>query len=122
MNLFEANVVGVESGRVALDVAGLGRIAVPHRGPAQGSIGIAVRPEKIWLDHEEPPAERIRLRGRVTQLLYYGDESEVFIETETGRTMNQTWYNDNRTIQAPVSLGDQVWLSWDPADTLVLTE
>ncbi len=122
MNLFEGKVAGLNAGNLMLDVKGLDRITVPFGGAAQGDIGIAVRPEKIRLDRAEPGSERIRLRGRVTEIAYYGDESAVFLETGTGQPINVNVPNEARSMTSPFAIGDELWLSWNPADTLVLTE
>ncbi len=122
INLLEAQVVGMESGRLLADARGLGRVAVPFSGAARSEIGLAVRPEKVKLDRGEPPVERMKLRGRVKEIAYYGDESHVFIEDAGGMVITANVPNDARTTQGPVAVGDEVWVSWAPADTLVLTE
>ena len=121
MNLFEGQVSGVSGNQIVIDAKGLGRIAVPFSGSAQGDVGIAVRPEKIRLDRNEPGNDRIRLRGRVTELAYYGDESAVFLQESTGITVNVNVPNEARSTTPAFAIGDELWLSWNPADTLVLT-
>jgi spermidine/putrescine ABC transporter ATP-binding subunit len=122
MNLFEGKVSGVNGNHIIVDARGLGRISVPHSGSAEGDVGIAVRPEKIRLDRAEPNADRIRLRGRVTEVAYYGDESAVFLQNEAGIPVNVNVPNEARTTTPAFAIGDELWLSWSPADTLVLTE
>ncbi|MGH6959439.1 MAG: ABC transporter ATP-binding protein, partial [Dongiaceae bacterium] len=121
MNLFEGQVSGVSGNQILVDAKGLGRIAVPYSGSAQGEVGIAVRPEKIRLDRNEPADDRIRLRGRVTELAYYGDESAVFLEESSGISVNVNVPNEARSTTPAFAIGDELWLSWNPADTLVLT-
>jgi spermidine/putrescine transport system ATP-binding protein len=121
MNLFEGQVSGVSGNQILVDAKGLGRIAVPYSGSAQGEVGIAVRPEKIRLDRNEPANDRIRLRGRVTELAYYGDESAVFLEEASGISVNVNVPNEARSTRPAFAIGDELWLSWNPADTLVLT-
>ncbi len=122
MNLFQGRVIGVENGLLALDVESLGRIAVPHAGDASGEIGIAVRPEKIRLDRVEPAKDRIRLRGRVSEFAYYGDESHVYLENATGITIAANVANSARSATPTITVGEELWVSWEPADTLVLTK
>ena len=122
MNLFEGKVAGADGNKIIVESKGLGRISVPYSGSAQGEVGIAVRPEKIRLDRGQPTSDRVSLRGRVTELAYYGDESNVFLENETGVTVNVNVANEARRTAAAFSIGDELWLSWNPADTLVLTE
>jgi len=122
INLLEATVAGIENGRLLAEAAGLGRVAVPFSGTARAEIGLAIRPEKIRLDRGEPMDGRLKMRGRVTEIAYYGDESHVFIEDGSGITITANVANDTRTTRGPVAVGDEVWVSWAPADTLVLTE
>ena len=122
INLLKAQVAGMENGRLLADAAGLGRVAVPFSGAARSEIGLAVRPEKIKLERAEPADGRLRIRGRVREIAYYGDESHVFIDDGSGLVITANVPNDARTTQGPVAVGDEVWASWAPADTLVLTE
>jgi ABC-type Fe3+/spermidine/putrescine transport system ATPase subunit len=122
INLLEAKVAGMDNGRLLADAPGIGRVAVPFSGAAKSEIGLAVRPEKIKLDRSEPTVGRLKIRGRVKEIAYYGDESHVFIEDGAGLTITANVPNDARTTQGPVAVGDEVWVSWAPADTLVLTE
>jgi len=121
MNLFEGQVSGASGNQIIVDAKGLGRITVPHSGSAQGEVGIAVRPEKIRLDRSEPASDRIRLRGRVTEVAYFGDESAVYLEDSTGISVNVNVPNEARSTTPAFAIGDELWLSWSPADTLVLT-
>jgi spermidine/putrescine ABC transporter ATP-binding subunit len=121
MNLFAGRVAGAADGRVLIEIQGMDRIAVPYGDQARGEIGVAVRPEKIRLAPTPPTDGEIGLRGRVREVAYYGDESHVFLETAAGViTANRP--NAARTTTPAVALGDELWASWEPADTLVLTE
>jgi ABC-type Fe3+/spermidine/putrescine transport system ATPase subunit len=122
MNLFAAKVAGTGADGLQLDVAGLERIAVPDDGAARGDIAIAVRPEKIRIDAEAPAAGRIGLRGTVTEVAYYGSESTVFLDNATGTPIIVNVTNEARRATPTVAVGDNLWLSWAPADTLVLAE
>ncbi len=122
INLLDAQVAGMENGQLLADSPGLGRVAVPFSGAARAQIGLAVRPEKVRLDRKEPAVGRLKIHGRVKEIAYYGDESHVFIEADPGLVITANVPNDARTTQGPVAVGDEVWVSWAPADTLVLTE
>jgi spermidine/putrescine ABC transporter ATP-binding subunit len=122
MNLFEGQVSGAAGNNILIDVKGLNRIAVPYAGSAQGTVGVAVRPEKVRVDHNEPGSDRIKLRGKVTEVAYFGDESAVFLENATGVNINVNVPNDARRTSAPFAIGDEMWISWKPEDTLVLAE
>ena len=95
---------------------------MPYSGSAEGTVGAAVRPEKVRVDHSEPGSDRVKLRGKVTEVAYFGDESAVFLENATGVNINVNVPNDARRTAAPFAIGDEMWISWNPADTLVLAE
>lgn len=122
INVLDARVAGVDNGRLVAVAPSIGRVAVPFDGHAAGEIGLAVRPEKVHLGRDEPKPGRVRLRGRVKEIAYYGDESHVFIEDTNGLIVTANVPNDQRTTQSSVMIGDELWVSWEPADTLVLTE
>ncbi len=99
-----------ESGSVLGDVSGseLGR-----------GIGIAVRPEKVRIHRKSPGQDRITLRGRVSQIAYYGDTSHVFVALE-GQTISANLQNEARSTEPAIEVSQELWCSWDPRDTLIL--
>ena len=102
----------------------LGRLALPAGEEAVasgGEVGIAVRPEKVRLEPDQPPADRVALHGKVSEVAYYGENSFVFVTDDAGRSISVTLQNEARDTNASVSLGDELWCSWDPGDTLLLT-
>ncbi len=121
MNLFEGRVVGLDGNQIKVSVQGLGEVSLPAVEGAQGEVGIAVRPEKLRLDREQPDAGRLSVRGRVSEVAYYGDSSSVFIADALDRTIVANVQNEARSIAPQMSVGDELWCSWDPKDTLVLT-
>ncbi len=122
VNLLEARVTGASGGNLLAEIDGMGGIEVPHDGAAAGEIGIAVRPEKTRLSGERPGADSIALKGKVSAVAYYGRESQILLDTPTGVQFTATVRNRSRRGEIAVAVGDEVWISWDPADTLVLTE
>ena len=125
MNLFDAQVVGVEKERVVVRAgpiaAQLGDIAIPFADQAAGEVGIAVRPEKVRLDKVEPKEEPIRLRAKVNEVVYYGNESHVFLQADSGAAITANMKNISRNTHAGIVKDDVLWVSWRPEDTLVLT-
>ncbi len=121
VNLFDAQVVSARTGRVALDITGIGRADVPHDGSAQGAVSVAVRPEKIRMGTIQPDTT-LRTHGTIADWAYYGDTSHLYVTTETGLRVAVNVQNVTRQTVDSADIGDEVWLSWDPEDTLVLTE
>ena len=122
VNMLEAKVAGQQAGDLLVEISGLGRVAVPHAGTAVGEIGIAVRPEKTILSADKPGEGAIALKGKVSDVAYYGNESHILLDTETGVQFISTVQNDERHSGVSAAIGDDMWISWMPANTLVLTE
>ena len=122
VNMLEAKVAGQSGGDLVVEVQGMGRVAVPHDGAATGDIGIAVRPEKTMLSAEKPDGSRIALKGKVSDVAYYGNESHILLDTGTGVQFTSTVQNDARRADSSVAIGDELWISWAPENTLVLAD
>ncbi|MBI1384635.1 MAG: polyamine ABC transporter ATP-binding protein [Rhizobiales bacterium] len=123
VNLLDGEVKGVEGGKVALDVAGLGRMAVPFEGRASGKVALAVRPEKIQISKTKPAGDVLSAHGRVTDWAYYGDVSHMYIASDPGGVrLAVTLQNETRETMNSIDIGDEVWLAWSPNDALILTE
>ncbi len=122
MNLFEGKVAGLEGDQVLVEVRGLGRIAVPGHAGLTGSIGIAVRPEKLRLDSGAPADGRIGYRGTVSDVAYHGETSWVFVGDESGHSVLVALQNEARSTTPRVTVGEEIWVSWAPGDTLVLED
>jgi spermidine/putrescine ABC transporter ATP-binding subunit len=122
VNMLDATVAGQSGGDLVVEVDGMGRVTVPHDGPAAGDIGIAVRPEKTLLSAERPGAGVISLKGKISDVAYYGNESHILLETDTGVQFTSTVQNDVRRADSSFSIGDDLWISWAPGNTLVLAE
>jgi len=121
-NLFEATVRGMDKGGLVLDIPGLGQISVPYEGQADGQISVAIRPEKIRLTKGRPSGDAVGTAGKVVQVAYYGDESHILLGNQTGVVITANVPNDSREAQGRIVEGDDLWISWTAADTLVLTE
>jgi len=122
MNLFEGKVAGVSGSDLLIDVTGIGRVAVPAEPGLQPQLGVAIRPEKLRVDREQPGPERISFRGRVTDVAYHGDSSWVFVTDDAGQSVMIALQNEARSTSPRVAVGDEIWVSWAPADTLLLND
>jgi len=122
MNLLEGHASGYIDGVLRVDIKGVAQAKVPHDENVLGEVGLAVRPEKVRLSRDEPGEDRIRIRGRVAEIAYYGGESHVYLECADGLTITAKVQNEARTTTPSAGPGDTLWLSWQPSDTLVLTD
>jgi spermidine/putrescine ABC transporter ATP-binding subunit len=120
MNLFEGSVAGLEGDRLVIEIAGLGRVSLPAEGPASGTVGLAVRPEKVRLHRERPSGDNIALHGKVSEVAYYGETSFVYLSDDSGRTISANLQNDVRSATPSVTIGDELWCVWAPSDCVIL--
>ena len=120
VNLFEASVRDARNGELMLDVPGLGALRVPHAESVAGEIGVAVRPEKIRLTDSRPEAA-FAFETTVEDFAYYGSETRLYLVNADGVRFVATIPN---TARGPVRVerGVRRFVSWNPADTLVLPE
>ncbi len=125
MNLFDGTVAGIKDGKILIRVDEfadqLSDLVLPHNEHAKGEVGIAVRPEKIRLDENEPEDQQVRLKVKVTEVVYYGDESHLFLESTGGARFAANLKNEARDTHAEIVSGKELWVSWRPEDTLVLS-
>jgi ABC-type Fe3+/spermidine/putrescine transport system ATPase subunit len=123
VNLIEAKVKNSKDGRIAVDTKSFGHIEIPWDGQTQGGVTLAVRPEKLKLAVKEPKGkDLIIVKGIVRDVAYYGDTSHVVVTSEDGVELSINVQNDSRTGGSGVRQGQDIWVSWLPRDTLVLTE
>ena len=118
VNLIDAAVLGVGEGALMCEAQGIGRLNLPHREEASGRVSLAIRPEKLTLSAEPPTASGlISIRGKVADVAYFGDTSHVSLVTPSGLELLVNVHNR----QAGAMRGQELWISWTPEDTLVLT-
>ena len=122
MNLFPARVLGAANPGLRLDAAGLGTFELPAAAPSAGEVGVAVRPEKVEIGQEPPPPGRIAVRGTVAQVAYFGDYSLVTVEVAADVRITCYHTHRSRRDRCPIAEGEVFWVSWDPADCILLTE
>ncbi len=123
MNLFEAQVRAADNGHAQLEVKGVGALQVPvDHTPPRGPATLAVRPEKLRLFTARPEAQGARLSGLVEQLAYFGDTSQVYVRLGDGERVTVTHHNATRSTAAGLAAGQPVWLGFDPADAILLTD
>lgn len=121
VNMFDAQVTGAAGSRVRLDST-FGPVEIPHDRPVQGKVVVAIRPEKIRIDPAGSPEGDTRVKGRITQWAYYGDISNVFVETETGGQLSVVLQNETRGRVHSMDIGDEVFVAWSTDDVLLLDD
>jgi len=82
-------------------------------------VAIAIRPEKLTLSTEQPPDDGlVSIRGKVHDVAYFGDTSHVSLVTPSGLELLVNVQNR----KAGATRGQELWVSWAPEETLVLTQ
>jgi putrescine transport system ATP-binding protein len=124
INLLETTVVDSADGQVRLACAATSSELIAHcaEDSAIGSqCWLAVRPEKIFIDKELPPAsDRTVLKGIVLDLGYFGNLSVYRVQLPTGTVLQVSAQNRQRTAHRTVEWDDEVYVSWDIASAIVL--
>jgi putrescine transport system ATP-binding protein len=105
---------------VATTSAGSIRAAASDAKPGD-TVAVALRPEKIRIGREVPPASMNAVEGEVTAIGYLGDFSIYKLRLADGFVMEAAAANVARVVARPVSIGDRVWLSWAADAGVVLT-
>ena len=121
VNLIDGNVTGASGDRVNIQTTH-GTMAIPHDGAATGAVAVALRPEKIRIGRDNLTDGDVTLKGRIAQWAYYGDISNVYVETDSGKTLSVVLQNETRARVHAMDIGDEVHLGWSSDDAILLTE
>ena len=122
VNLFDGEVVSNDPKSITVEVPKLGKLSVPFDGKVSGEVSLAVRPEKLVLSTEAPQGNVIKTQGKIAAWAYYGDVSHMYVDTKDGLRLSANMQNATRTAFQKMDIGHQVWVSWSPADTIVLSQ
>jgi spermidine/putrescine ABC transporter ATP-binding subunit len=123
VNLFDASVIGQKGRAVLCDAKSIGKVELQTEKTCKGNVTIAIRPEKMKLSKAEPKgAGLIKIPAKVRDVAYYGDWSEVVADMADGNHVSINVQNDSREGGVGVTIGDKIWVHWQAADSLLLTE
>lgn len=86
------------------------------------SVGVAIRPEKIEVSKEKPADHHFNtVRGKILDFGYLGNLSVYNVELDSGKIVKASAPNRNRISKHRVDWNDMVYLSWEAANTVVLS-
>ncbi len=123
VNMFDASVLSQNGKTLMCDAKGLGKISIDTDKSCGSSVTIAVRPEKLKISKAQPKeAGLIKATATARDVAYYGDWSEVVVDLANGDHVSVNVQNDSREGGAGIKRGEKVWVSWQPQDSLILTE
>jgi len=124
INLIDGKVTAVEDGVATLSCEGVDATVVAEAGPGGIAVGagasFAIRPEKVQISLEPPPAGTPNvLTGEVWDIGYLGDISVYRVRLSGGSIVKATVANLTRIVERPITWEDKVFLTW-PVDAGVI--
>ena len=88
------------------------------------AVAVAVRPEKIALQREEPAGDHgghNRVRGKIKDLSYFGSYTVYHLALASGAVLKISQSNTERHRENVLTWGDEAWAHWNPQAQVVLT-
>jgi putrescine transport system ATP-binding protein len=126
INMFEGTVAESSGGELQVDSPDAGTALHANSGErfdTGAPVCIAVRPEKIFISQNEPDnREDTRIRGIVEDLGYFGNLSLYRIRLDTGKVVQVSAQNRQRSAERFLEWDDQVFISWRRHSAVVLAE
>ncbi len=124
INLIDGTVSAVDNGVATLNCAGVDATIIAETGADSVTVGaeagFAIRPEKVQISLEAPPAGTPNvLSGEVWDIGYLGDISVYRVRLAGGSIVKATVANLTRIVERPITWEDKVFLTW-PADAGVI--
>ena len=128
MNFFNATVTeddnSAQTVTVTLEKTGTEVQATTEQKFLAGDkITIAVRPEKITVSQSRPDGPNMTItKGTIEDLAYYGNRSVYRVRSQSGRVIQVSAQNYQRSEELLLEWDDEVFLSWDSSCNVVLSE
>ncbi len=121
VNLFTVERTNIHDGAAVVRVPELGEITLAQH--KDRITHIAIRPEKIQLGITKPSEPGlVKLKAKVKNISYRGDQSHVFLVTPKGLTVSARVQNVGRSLSVMAHQDDELWLSWRPEDIQPLAD
>jgi putrescine transport system ATP-binding protein len=123
VNLFDGKLIVDEPDHVVVETPEC-RHWVGHG--VTGSLGmplsVAIRPEKILIDHDKPEDEFNCVQGEITEVAYLGSRTIFHLRLATGKLLEASMANSARHRERTPTWGDRVWASWSRDAIVVLVD
>ena len=84
-------------------------------------VAFALRPEKVHIAKDEPEGGTNKARGVVEDIAYFGSHSVYHVRLPSGAKILSNFANMKRWDSDGITWNDEVWVSWDDNDGVVLT-
>ncbi len=125
-NFLEVEVIGSDGAAVEVDLPGSGplRARPPEGVPAQGTMTLAVRPEKISLMADLPGSEIPgwdRLSGRLEEIIYVGTYTQYVLRLPGGQEL--AVHRQNRAVgEGEHPMGETLTVVFNPQSAALLAD
>ena len=132
VNLFPGKVTVDEPDHVVIESAQCTHY-VSHgiTGTSGMEVTVALRPEKICLQHHQPSAsdressgedQFNQVQGVIRNIVYFGAVTLYRVELAGGQILKVELTNAARHEERRLNMNDNVWAWWDGSDLVVLTQ
>jgi len=123
VNLMDGTLVEDEADHVVVGCADCTHF-VGHgiTGSVGMAVSVALRPEKIALQREEPAGPHNRTHGTIKDLAYFGSYTVYHLALASGALLKVSQANSTRHREDGLTWGDAVWAHWTPTSQVVLTQ
>ncbi|RAU21183.1 polyamine ABC transporter ATP-binding protein [Paramagnetospirillum kuznetsovii] len=124
-NMFEASVRQSGTDQVVVNCPELAHdLIIAHNDmlPEGTPVTVMVRPEKVAISRDKPAEGLNWAQGVVADIAYLGDVSIFHVRLESGHRIEALQTNLRHTDERKLTWEDPVYLSWHPANALVLTK
>ncbi|WP_051924286.1 ABC transporter ATP-binding protein [Arenimonas donghaensis] len=124
VNLIDGRIVEDENDYVTIASPALEHMAYVGHGVTgfEGQeVALAIRPEKIQVDKDEPAQAHNKVRGIIEDIAYFGSHSVFHVRLPGGTKLLANMINSQRWASEKFTWNDSVWLSWDDQAGVVLT-
>ena len=132
VNLFPGKVTVDEPDHVVIESAQCTHY-VSHgiTGTSGMEVTVALRPEKIYLQHHQPVAadressgedQFNMVQGVIRNIVYFGAVTLYRVELAGGQILKVELTNAARHEERRLNMNDAVWAWWDGSDLVVLTQ
>ena len=124
--MFEGRLIEDEPDHVRIEAASSAApIYVDHGISAApgATVWAAIRPGEDRHRRATPPADARQLRGAWCEdIAYMGDVSVYLVKLDSGKIVRVTQPNVERRADERITWDEKVWLSWDAASPVVVTQ
>jgi spermidine/putrescine transport system ATP-binding protein len=126
-NFFQGRVEAKQEGRLLVVTENRMKLWVSpprHRRIRVGeTLQLALRPEKVKIEAHRPAREWNAYPPTIAHIIYLGAVTHYYVKTEPEDALIVYVQNQDRApAPAPLAIGDAVYVSWRPAETLILEQ